>query len=62
MIKYILIHIILFLLLPFFVIFSPILWYRTAYGHNKRLYYFLTFGREFIGGYGGKLKIGTNKK
>ncbi|MDA3807964.1 MAG: hypothetical protein PF440_08655 [Thiomicrorhabdus sp.] len=49
------------LVLPLFILYSPIRWYRYIRGYEKRLYYFLTFGRALIGGYHGKLKVGTRK-
>jgi len=47
------------LLLPFYVLISPYLWYRELRGFDIRLNRFLTYGRVLIGGYHGKLKIGT---
>lgn len=56
-----LLNIVLWLiLLPFYVLISPYLWYRFLKGYDVRLSRFLTYGRDIIGGYRGKLKIGTN--
>jgi len=48
------------LILPLFILMSPYVWYRTMRGFGERLSIFLNFGREVIGGFRGKIKIGTN--
>ena len=47
--------------LPFVFILSPYIWYKAMTGKELQLKYLLTFGRSGIGGYDGKLKVGTNK-
>lgn len=47
-------------MLPFVFILSPYMWYKTFTGKELQLFYLLSFGRTTIGGYTGKLKVGTN--
>lgn len=47
------------LYLPITILLSPIIWYRFIRGYTERLSIFLTFGRPVIGGFSGKLKVGT---
>ena len=46
--------------LPMFILLSPYIWFRFFTSQNINLFRFLTYGRTLIGGYHGKLKIGTN--
>jgi len=48
-------------ILPVVFILSPYIWYKALKEYELRLKYLLTFGRLGIGGYSGKLKVGTNK-
>ena len=47
---------------PIYVLLSPYRYYKGIRGFDDRLYYFVTFGREIIGGLSGKVRIGTNSK
>ena len=49
----------LFLGLPMHILCSPIRWYQDILGVPQRLNRFLNFGRTVIGGYSGKLRVGT---
>ena len=48
------------LILPLFILASPYTWYRSMRGFTEQLSIFLNFGREVIGGFRGKIKIGIN--
>lgn len=48
------------LILPFYVIISPYLWYRHLRGFDMRLFGFLTYGRPLIGDYCGRIKVCTH--
>jgi len=49
------------LVFPIYVALTPIIYYRFISNYEIRLVRLLTFGREVIGGYDGKLRIGTNR-
>ena len=50
------------LYLPFYVLQAPYRYYKLFRGFYDRLFYFVIFGREIIGGLSGKVRIGTNSK